>query len=129
MLKKFIWLVIFCSGIYFGLQYWFSTEQFQEFKKEYRNDTFIPPVNYYFGQVGYILAKWDFAVARFSYIVEVYPKSEYAVMANYYLAKTYEEFNMRRAMEEYKKVMELYPDTAYGNLADKRYSVLRTWKS
>lgn len=125
-MKKFVWFILLCVGLFYLGKYYMSTGQFQEFIHKYHNPKLIPPVEYYLGQIGLIFGRWDFAIQRFSHVVEEYPDSKYAPDAQFYLAKSYEEKVMiRKAVEEYNKVSEKYPDSSLSETAFKRAQVLK----
>lgn len=127
-MRKIIFLVLLILGAYYGFKHITKSGRLDALMDAHSEWEWKPAFEYYLGKFYVICGRWARAIHRLERVVEKYPEHKLAPVAQYSLAGAYEYYesgNKRRAIEEYKKVIDLYPDSEYAEKAGKRMSYLR----
>jgi len=125
-MRKLIITVGIIAGIYYFVNYMFTSGKFDELLDTHPEFKYAPVIEYYLGNLNLVFGKWDSALYRFGRIVKNYPDSKYAPMAFYLQGKTYaDRDSIGEAIKSYEQLIKSYPESEYAERAEKRVSVLK----
>jgi len=125
-MKKLIILAIIIFGLYYLVKN-LPSSKLDRFIDSHPEWKWTTSFEYYLGELYTIFAKWEKAAHRFERIAKKYPDDyKWAPKALYALAKTYEDSGDRRkAIKEYQKLVDTYPNSDYYDVAKKRIALLK----
>ncbi|MBU0952757.1 MAG: tetratricopeptide repeat protein [Elusimicrobia bacterium] len=126
MFKKLFFLIFIIVGLFYGLRYLNSSGKLSEYLDSHPKWEWVPGFYYYIGQNQVVFSNWDSAIYRFEKVVKQYPNTKWAPMAQFSLARVYDDTEQKRkAIEEYQKLIDIYPDSVDCNFAEKRIGLLK----
>ena len=126
MIRKTIFLFIFTVILFNLITYGIRSGKIDSFLDEHPNPNWVPVLEYYWGQIYSILAKWEKAIYRFKRVVDKFPESKYGHRAQYAIARAYDDSGRRNfAIIEYSKLLEDYPDCEISEISRKRLEYLK----
>jgi len=125
-MRKLIIIAGLVVGIYYFVNYMFSSGKFNEILDTRLNSEYAVVIEYYLGKYHLIFGHWDGAFYRFGRIIRNYPDSRYVPPAAYLIGKTYEDKGaIVDAITSYEKVVASYPESECVGKAEKRIAMLK----
>ncbi|OGS22476.1 MAG: hypothetical protein A2252_01415 [Elusimicrobia bacterium RIFOXYA2_FULL_39_19] len=126
MIRKIVIIILLVYGSYHGIKYLSETGKIEEYLDAHKDWKYIPVVYYNLGQFNTIFSNWDNGISNYKKILKNYPDTQWAPKAQFGLAHLYDEKEDRKkAIEEYKKLIDLYPESTDCNFSEKRIGVLK----
>jgi outer membrane protein assembly factor BamD len=115
-------------------RYFEARESFRKIVERHPNSSWAPRARFLLGEAYYREAEFDKAVKEFETFLSFYPRHQIADLAQYRLAMSYydqlkpveqDQGLTARALEQFKKLVKVYPDSRYATDALAKIDICR----
>ncbi|MBI4052079.1 MAG: tetratricopeptide repeat protein [Elusimicrobia bacterium] len=116
-------LVLYWVSNHLSLDQW--TGRSLEYFQKHPHPKASPAVAYYVGMYRFSRSRYPEAVEAFTQVLTQYPTGQYASVALFRLAQSYEEMrDFTHSTEAYKKFLEEYPDDSASPLVKRKLGMM-----